>query len=185
MTSAGGLLGEDQLAKGRQAQAVDRLAVFDFDLVLAAEEFGAAQTSRGRGRGWRAGQRYGRLDRRRCCRRNGATVELELPHWSGNGRGHRAVVEVHRDGDNIAMPRVVAPFLGDPRSAYLRRMMLKGRPGAVAALPAGGRHPQSGLQLVEAAAAALDSTGYVAVRDPMADTNNHGLTLMRTIRICK
>jgi hypothetical protein len=63
-------------------------------------------------------------------------------------------------------------------------MAIKGFPGHVMALAAARRNGELELQLVEAGTAALCRVGNVAVRDPVANANNHGATVMRTIRIC-
>ena len=179
------LLGQDQLAQGGEAQAVNRLAVFYFDFLQGAEELGTAPAARcqcSRGTLMRGLRGPGRRPVQRCSLlRMGAGAS----HGSGGGRWHRVVMRLAGDGDHPVRAPRIALVRCLPAGLHLRPMEVEGLAGTVVALAAAGSDGQLELQLVEAGAADLGRVGDVAIRDPVADTNYHASNVMRIVRISK
>ncbi len=179
------LFGQDQLAQGCQAQAVDRLAVFNFDFMQGAEKLGAAPAARcqrSRGTVMRGLRGPGRRPVQRCSL---LRVGAGASHGSGGGRWHWVVMRLAGDGDHPVRAPCIALVCCLPAGLHLRPMEIEGLAGAVVALAAAGSDGQLELQLVEAGAADLGRVGDVAIRDPVAETNYHASTVMRIVRISK
>ena len=104
-------------------------------------------------------------------------------HPSADGLGHRLVLG--RDGDELAALQRAAAVRSLPGRPGLTDMTVEGLPSTFMALATGGGDGELKLQLVEAAAAVAGGDGDVAVRDAVADANDHMHTVTRTIRVCK
>jgi hypothetical protein len=67
----------------------------------------------------------------------------------------------------------------------LRGVVLEGLASTVVTAPAGRCHGQRNLKLVEAGASLASKARNVAVRDSVADANDHAPNVMRIVRIGK
>jgi len=166
LAGLGGLLRQDQFAQCGLAQSVDRVAVLDFHFMLGAKKFAAEPAALQGGLAGRAAiQRFNRFG------------GCSLRQQASTAGGHRSTPR--------RLKRRVAGLRPAAAAATGRSLRVEAMVGAVMASPTGCGHAGFVLQFVEAGATLAHGARDVAVRDAVADANDHAANVMRIVRISK